>query len=159
MYHLLWPGVLKCSVAIIWIHCNVCYFISLFGNCHFQREKPGEILCSLAYGFQSKNQWCGVIWNHCIEKSVLTFWFSTKEKKANYSFFHKKREVNNRLRNIKPNLNLARIPRSLDDLVHWKASEFRNFLLFWRIPVLQDIPTVEYYAHFCLLVKAHLLTL
>ena len=58
------------------------------------------------------------------------------------------------LSHIKPTINVTLVPRGLDDLAYWKASEFRNFLLYWGIPVLRHILSAAYFAHFCCLVKA-----
>ena len=55
---------------------------------------------------------------------------------------------------IKPTLGITRIPRSLDDIVHWKASEFRNFLLYWGIPTLKGILSTNYLLYFACLAKA-----
>lgn len=42
----------------------------------------------------------------------------------------------------------------MDEIKHWKTSEFRNFLFLWSLPVLFDILPEAYYVHFCLFVKA-----
>ena len=52
-----------------------------------------------------------------------------------------------------------RKPRSLDDLKHWKASEFRLFVLFTGLPCLRDAVlsnefSVDLYYHFALLTTA-----
>lgn len=39
-------------------------------------------------------------------------------------------------------------------LAHWKASEFRSFLLFYSLPCLWQILPEEYFQHFLLLVEA-----
>lgn len=45
----------------------------------------------------------------------------------------------------------ARKPRSLDDLVHWKATEFRQFVLYSGIIALKNSVHVDVYYEFLLL--------
>ena len=67
-------------------------------------------------------------------------------------------EINEILLSIQvPDCN--RKPRSLDDLKHWKASEFRLFVLFTGLPCLRDAVlsnefSVDLYYHFALLTTA-----
>ena len=45
----------------------------------------------------------------------------------------------------------ARKPRGLHELAHWKATEFRQFLLYTGVTVLRDVLDKDLYDHFCLL--------
>ena len=49
---------------------------------------------------------------------------------------------------------ISRAARPLSDRKHWKASEFRSFLLYYSLPVLHGILDAEYFLHFSLLVMA-----
>ena len=89
-----------------------------------------------------------------VMKTLLTIWFDKKNKDQEYSYFQRRGEVNNLLRVITPTVFVSRVPRSLDELPHWKASEFRNFLLYWGLPVLRHILTRQHFAHFCLLARS-----
>lgn len=71
-----------------------------------------------------------------------------------FLFFNSVSLVSKRLKSVCPNLHITRPPRSLDEIKHWKTSEFRNFLFLWSLPVLFDILPEAYYVHFCLFVKA-----
>lgn len=62
--------------------------------------------------------------------------------------------MNDLLKGIKPTLFVTRIPRSLEDLSNWKSSEYRNFLLYWGVPILRNILDNDYFVHFCLLARA-----
>lgn len=51
-------------------------------------------------------------------------------------------------------VDFARKPRTLDDLARWKATEFRQFLLYSSVLVLDGILSDELYEHFLLLFVA-----
>lgn len=89
-----------------------------------------------------------------VMKLLLMLWFSKDLKNSTFSFHIARERVNLALSNIKPTIEITRVPRSLDDIVHWKASEFRSFLLYWGLPVLSKVLSQQYLFHFCLLVKA-----
>ncbi|XP_078533887.1 LOW QUALITY PROTEIN: uncharacterized protein LOC144820125 [Lissotriton helveticus] len=89
-----------------------------------------------------------------IMKLLMTIWFTKEYKHHSYSFYDKVKIVNVYLKQIKPTLDVSRVPRSVDELPYWKASEFRNFLLFYGMPVLKHVLDRSRYLHFCLLMKA-----
>jgi hypothetical protein len=49
---------------------------------------------------------------------------------------------------------VKRLPRSVKDMKYWKASEFRNFLLFYSLPLFNGILPEKYFQHWILLVAA-----
>lgn len=89
-----------------------------------------------------------------VVKTLLTIWFDKKNKDKNSSFFSKRGLVNCVLQEIKPTIFVSRIPRALDEISHWKSSEYRNFLLYWGIPILRYVLDMELYTHFCLLARS-----
>ena len=89
-----------------------------------------------------------------VMKLLLNLWFGKDNKSKMFSYFRSKDRVSSFLKQIKPTLFITRIPRSLDDVVYWKSSEYKNFLLYWGIPVLCDVLKSEHFAHFTLFVQA-----
>lgn len=89
-----------------------------------------------------------------VMKLLMVLWFDKTHKDATFSIFYSVSLVSKRLKSVCPNLHITRPPRSLDEIKHWKTSEFRNFLFLWSLPVLFDILPEAYYVHFCLFVKA-----
>lgn len=87
-------------------------------------------------------------------KQLLTLWFDKKNKSKDFSFFHLRSQINDMLKTIKPAIFVTRIPRSIDEIAHWKSSEYRNFLLYWGIPILEGILSRPYFVHFCLLARS-----
>ncbi|XP_077486684.1 uncharacterized protein LOC144097969 [Amblyomma americanum] len=63
-------------------------------------------------------------------------------------------KVDRRLLAIKPPHSFTRLPRSLKDKCHWKASEWRHWLLFYALPCCLGILPQRYLNHFALLVEA-----
>ncbi|XP_060589045.1 uncharacterized protein LOC132744372 isoform X2 [Ruditapes philippinarum] len=88
-----------------------------------------------------------------VMKQLLQLWCrSSKEmytlSNADYSIVQK------RLQEIQPPNNITRVPRSLDEQKHWKASEYRSFLLFYGAACLYGVLDQVYFDHFMLLSDA-----
>ena len=94
-----------------------------------------------------------------VQKLLIRLWFTKEFSAHTFNFSKHLPEVDKRLSRICPTLDISRIPRSIgEELKHWKASEYQNFLLYYGVPVLIDILDMERYMHFCLFVNAiHLL--
>lgn len=93
---------------------------------------------------------------HCallgVTKMMMTLWFDKSHKDKIFSIATKISEVDNRLLKIKPPNFIARLPRSLSEVSHYKASELKNFLLCYSIPMLFGILPEDQFQHFSLLV-------
>lgn len=96
-----------------------------------------------------------------ITKKLLDQWFDAKSsKEEDFYIGDKTAEVDQRLAGIQPPYIIHRTPRSIGNtLKNWKASEFRNWLLFYAIPCLINILPDVYLKHFSLLVEATYLLL
>jgi hypothetical protein len=82
-------------------------------------------------------------------------WFGTQHKGKQFNINERVCEVDIRLQNIRPTLDVTRLPRSIEkDLKYWKASEFRSFLLYFGGPALHGILDWQRFTHFLLLVDS-----
>lgn len=93
---------------------------------------------------------------HCVllgvVKMLMTLWFDKSHRNEIFSISAKLAEVDKRLLGIRPPNFIARLPRSLSDMSHFKAAELKNFLLFYSLPCLYGILPEDQYNHFSLLV-------
>lgn len=85
---------------------------------------------------------------------VIWFWFCKSNKTEPWYIGNQTNLLDQNLKNIRvPNI-INILPRSFNDIGHWKASKPRNFLLFYSIPILwQTLPEV-YFNHYILLVHS-----
>jgi len=92
---------------------------------------------------------------HClcqgVMKRLLDFW--VKGKKPMRMLEEKKDSLSLALFKLRKSVpaEFARLPRSLDDVEYWKATEFREFLLYTGIIVLKSNIKKEQYNHFLIL--------
>lgn len=69
-------------------------------------------------------------------------------------------QVDKRMLSIKPHQCFTRLPHSIKECCHWKASEWRHWLLFYAVPCCSGILPQRHLNHFVLLVEAvHILLL
>ena len=96
---------------------------------------------------------------HCVNegvvKSLLVAWTSSKNHKQPYSVRKYLNKIDQSLRIQHPPHDFTRPPRSIvSHLSYWKASEFRNWLLYYSLPLLKHFLPPLYLHHFSLLVCA-----
>lgn len=88
---------------------------------------------------------------HCVllgvVKLFLTSWFNSKNHEKNWYLGVKRKVLDEKMENIFPPKELTRTPRLLQDLERFKATEFRNFFLYYSMPVLKDLLPTVYYKH------------
>lgn len=82
-------------------------------------------------------------WMHCVCEGVLKRqlfhkWFQEDFVAEEYSLLPFKEELDEIFLSVKIPHDFTRKPRSFNDLKHWKASEFRLFLLFIGLPCLRQ---------------------
>jgi len=90
-----------------------------------------------------------------VSKMLLKLWFDNNHSSELWYCGHEIKRVDSRLLEIKPPVNITRVPRSIENhRSYWKASEYRNWLLFYSVPVMNGILPAEYLLHHMLLVEA-----
>ncbi|CAL1295766.1 unnamed protein product [Larinioides sclopetarius] len=106
----------------------------------------------IVYGFP-------IDYMHCCLLGVVrlsaNLWTSSANHSEEYYLSElKRKKVDERLQSISPPQCISRRPRPLSDMVHWKANEWRSWLLFYAIPCLDNILPSKYVKHMALLSSA-----
>lgn len=87
-----------------------------------------------------------------VVKLFLNAWFHNP---AGRWYIGTKKDIfNSKLTSIQPPCEVTRTPRSINDIKFWKASEFKNFLLYYSMPCLKNLLPTRFYNHWPLLVFA-----
>ena len=87
-----------------------------------------------------------------VVKYFITLLISDVTKGKIFYIGHKLKSIDARLLKIHlPNI-IGRFPRSISDIGIWKATEFKNWLLHFSVPVLHGILPAVYLLHWSLLV-------
>ena len=89
-----------------------------------------------------------------VTRALLTLWLNPEHKIERYNVGALTGLLDRRLTCIQPPCELSRCPRPLVDRKHWKASEYRYFLLYYFLPVLFGVLPPEYFKHYALFVVA-----
>ena len=90
-----------------------------------------------------------------VVKMMLKFWFFSEHKKKEFNVHNKLSLFDQRLTQITPANEVRRPPRSYQKFSSdWKASEYRNFILFYSLPILADILPNKQLSDFTLLVHS-----
>ncbi|KAK0176931.1 hypothetical protein PV328_001029 [Microctonus aethiopoides] len=87
-----------------------------------------------------------------VVKKLFTLWFESAYSNKEYSLLKVKKVINHRLKAIKPPKFIHRMPRNIEELVHWKSSELKIWLFCYSVPVLNGIMREKYFQPYLLLV-------
>ena len=88
-----------------------------------------------------------------VVKQLTGIWLNSKYHKRSFYFGTKVKEVDQLLLTIMPPSHFRRSPRPLaTTLKFWKANEYRAWLLFYSMPIIQNFLPSEYVHHWSLLV-------
>lgn len=118
-----------------------------------------DISCLVAFEHFNILWSVGVEYMHCcllgVEKRLLSTFLDPKNKKSNFYINPKKRKLlNSRILAIKPNADVVRKPRSLDQKADFKASEHKFMLLYYLPVCLEGCVPKLYVEHVRLLSAA-----
>ncbi|KAG4071204.1 hypothetical protein HA402_001194 [Bradysia odoriphaga] len=107
-----------------------------------------DVSCLVAFEHFNILHSISIEYMHCVllgnQKRILNLFLDSKNKNLPYYIPPKKKKfLNNRIMAIKPNADVVRKPRSLEQKADFKASEYK-FLLLYYLPVCLDgcIPKV-----------------
>ena len=89
-----------------------------------------------------------------VTKQITSLWLDSKHHNEDWYLGGKVSDIDQELLAIKPPVEVTRAPRSVKDRKFWKASEWRSFLLFYALPVLNGILKKKYWNHLFLFVFA-----
>lgn len=89
-----------------------------------------------------------------LSRQLLNIYLSAKNKKEAYYLGSRIKEIDERLLNIKPPAYIKRKPRSIECRKHWKATEWKHWILFYAVPCLENILPELYLNHLKLFVSA-----
>lgn len=87
-------------------------------------------------------------------KQLMKLWFGPSFRSEPFSLRKHMPEINQLIKSIKPPNEVQRLPRSVDDISLYKASEYRAWLLFYVIPILSHFLPADYIHHLSLLVSS-----
>ena len=74
-----------------------------------------------------------------VVKMLMKLWFDQSPRKADWFMGEYEKEIDQRVAAVEPPNVMSRILSSIThDLKHWKASEYRSFLLFYGAIVLWE---------------------
>ena len=93
----------------------------------------------------------------CLEgvmRSLMNRWFKSSYHTQPYYLGRQQALIDSKLLKQHPPSEFSRPPRSIKHLPYWKASELRNWLLFYSLPLLLDCLPPLYFHHYALFVCA-----
>lgn len=117
--------------------------------------KGPSVLASLPY-FDLIN---GMIpdYMHCVLlgvcRQVASLWFDSKNHPNAWYLGNETERIDSQLLSILPPNAFSRLPRSITVRKFWKAHEWQTWLLYYSLPVLQDVLPKKYFTHWALLVE------
>lgn len=86
-------------------------------------------------------------------QKLCSLWFDVEYRNEPFSLYDMIDVINERLCSIKPPKYVHRMPRSISELINWKASEFRLWFFFYSFAVLNGIMRPDYFEHYLLLLN------
>ena len=113
--------------------------------------KGHSIFVKFSYPFDLVRSFA-IDWMHSVCLGVVKYIMNLQMSNGNIGT--KTSSMSRKLLLIKPPDIVGRLPRLLEDLKHWKATELKNWLLHYSLPVFCKILSPLYIFHWSLLVGA-----
>lgn len=89
-----------------------------------------------------------------VTRQLANLWFDSRNHEQEWYIGTKSDLLDKELVTIKPPVEIIRVPRSVADRKYWKASEWRSFLLFYALPLLNGVLLRKFWNHLFLFVFA-----
>jgi len=89
-----------------------------------------------------------------VAKKMTWLWFDSSQRSQPWYIGDRLNSIDHRLKNSMPSRHMKSIPRSLREKQHWKAIEYRNWLLYFAPVVLESFLPPVYLQHFLILVRS-----
>ena len=93
---------------------------------------------------------------HCVllgvTKTMTNDLFDSSNSHEAWYIGTKVQDFDRKLESMKPPSEITRTPNSVKEIQHWKASECKNYLLYYSLPCLMNILPLKYVQHWFLLV-------
>ena len=103
--------------------------------------KEHSIFAKLLYPFDLIRSFA-IDWMYCVclgvVKYIMQLQMSDGNRDKPFYLGAKKASISRQLLSIKPPDIVGRLPRSVEDLKHWKATELKNWLLHYSVAVLRN---------------------
>lgn len=87
-------------------------------------------------------------------KKMTEFYFGFAFKDMAYSLYNKLDSIISRMEKIRPPNFIRRRLRPLNQLSYYKTSEYKNWLLYYSVPLLHDLLPAKFFDHYFKLVHA-----
>ncbi|KYN18658.1 hypothetical protein ALC57_09026 [Trachymyrmex cornetzi] len=82
-----------------------------------------------------------------VVKQFVMAWCDSKNHKQTWSLCKYETRFDARLTDIQPPCEITRIPQSITKRSQWKASEYKNFLLYYSLICLDGLLPKKYVKH------------
>ena len=82
-----------------------------------------------------------------VTKQICLMWFNSKSHRSSFYLGRFTQQIDRMILQFKPPAQFRRSPQSVLSIKLWKAAEFRVWLLFHSLPVLQHFLPTEYLQH------------
>lgn len=87
-------------------------------------------------------------------KKTIELGIHVNFEKEPFSFHSKLNIINERISKVKPPNFIKRRLRTFKDIHHYKTSEYKNWFLYYSLPILCDLLEEKYFVHYFKLVQA-----
>lgn len=89
-----------------------------------------------------------------VGKKLMFLWFDSSLSSSPFSLRPMIQEIDKLVSNIKPPKFVHRMLTSVEEFSSWKASEVKNWILYYAAPIMSEFMRPDYFSHFMLFISA-----